>query len=139
MKNNSFDNYKGLTTELTNYMRENENIDEGTINNLNVIFNESFNKVYSVFSTNIFKFFDPIEKKFNNTINRSVMDIQMCVLSKYSIDKIKRNKNKILEDFKRAFSTEEFRESLKIHTNNIEAIRKRFSVMDNLLEKIMGK
>lgn len=135
--NDNFDSYKGLTTELNNFMDTNKNLTEDKILELENLFNNAFNKVDIVFGENKFKYYDTDKNSFNNLINKSILEIQMCILNEYSLEDIKSKKDKIFLKFLEFFEDKEFQLAVRIHTNNINAIRKRFNVMKKNVFEIM--
>lgn len=101
-------------------------------------FVENIKKVYKVFENDSFKQFNRETKNYNQKLNRAVAELQMIVLSKYTLAQIESNANEIKDSFEKA-SIEDltFDSSFVSATNNTSRVDGRYKKWGTIVDNIM--
>lgn len=110
-----------MNNAIIDYLKEfRDDVEEA--NDLKEFVSNITDKVKIVFGENAFKRVD-IEKA--TSINKTIAELQMVVLSKFEFEAVKLNKNRIRESFKKF--VEENDENIFIRgTNNTNNVEKRY-------------
>jgi len=120
--NKEYRTYNGrLHTTILEYLKEYRN-DEQEASNLTNFIEESIDKVNTVFGSEAFI---RINKPSSTTINKTIAELQLVVLSKFNRDEVVENKDKIKESFKKFL--ENVDENIFLRgTNNTTNVEKRY-------------
>ena len=135
----SIDGYKGIMkTFLNSYMETNKNMSEEKILLLKNKFNETLNKVYTIFGENSFKRIEP-DGKYYKWMNKSIYDFIMLSFEKYSIETLLSKKNEIIEALRKCINEDsDFEDSITVGTSEPRRIEYRLRVWLKNMDIIMN-
>jgi hypothetical protein len=110
-----------LSLSIIDYLARYRN-DEVEVDRIKSVITESFKKVEIVFGSNAFK---RVNKSGSTSINKTIAETQLVVLSRFDMDVIKNNKDKIILSFNNFLNTQ--REDLFTRaTNNTTNVEDRY-------------
>lgn len=115
--------YNGrLSSAILDYLKEFRD-DPKEANNLKKFVEDTVDKVKIVFGENAFK---RVKNDKSTSINKTIAELQIVVLSKFDIELIRNNKEKIKDSFKAFIESED--ENIFIRgTNNTNNVEKRYA------------
>lgn len=116
-------------------MKKNENSAENKIEELEVKFNETINKVYEVFGENAFRKLN--DDGYENKLNRAIMDVVMIGFEKYSFEDVKRKKEDIVNLYRLILKNSEFNLLVTQATSDTKVIEKRMKTWIEKLTDVM--
>ncbi|MCH5319785.1 MAG: DUF262 domain-containing protein [Paramuribaculum sp.] len=129
--------YKGrMKSFLNNFMSDNKNIKVDLSNEWTSLFEETINKVITIYDTDAFRRSTRDGGK-ENSINRAIMDILLLSSSQHSLEELYPNKEIINNRLSEMIKTDdEFSNSLKIGTSDTKIITLRLSKWCKEIDKI---
>lgn len=135
---NKVQNYKGIMkTFLNSYMEANKSILPEEIENLKNRFNDTLDKVYSIFENNAFRKIEG-NGEFYRWINKAIFDFIMISFEKYSKDDLVRKKEYILEALKNIINTnKDFEDSITVGTSEPRRLEYRLQNWLLKMDEIM--
>lgn len=122
-----------LKSSMNKYMEKSFKFIEVELENHKSLFIETIEKVYSVYTNQCFRKWDPNEKKWL-TISAPFYDAVMYAFSKVDKNLIIGKENKILEETKKLFENNDFVESIRKGTNSLDANRTRIQIFLKMLK-----
>jgi len=126
--NKEYRTYNGrLNTAILEYLKEYRNDMKEALNLTNFI-KDSINKVNTVFGNDAFI---RINKIGSTSINKTIAELQLVVLSKFSMDEVVKNKSKIKKSFEDFLKDSDENIFLRA-TNNTTNVEKRYEWGKNL-------
>ena len=122
----SISGYKGIMkTFLNTFMDKNKNMTEYQINQLRVKFNDTIDKVYSIFGKNAFKRIEA-NGEFYKWINKAIYDFIMLSFEQYHIDELIEHKEQILNALKTCVNeNKDFEDSITVGTSEPRRMKYR--------------
>lgn len=106
-------------------------------NTLKILFNDTIDKVYKVFSNNAFRRID-LNNTYESNLNRALMDCVMVSFTYYSIEQIDNKSTEIRNSLKNTLSNDiEFLESITKSTWNTKAVNYRMKKWSEIMKGIM--
>ena len=138
-ENVSISGYKGIMkTFLNAYMDKNKNMCEEQINELREKFNNTLNKVYSIFGKNSFKRIES-NGEFYRWINKAIYDFIMLSFEKYPLEALTNNKEQILEALKTCVNeNKDFEDSITVGTSEPRRMEYRLRIWINKMDNIIN-
>lgn len=138
LEHNKLIDYKGsIKPYLNAFMKKNENCIESKINELEIKFNNTINKVYEVFGENAFRKLN--DDGYENKLNRAIMDVIMIGFEDYSFEDVKSKKSNIIELYKMLLKDQKFNLLVTQATSDTKVIEKRMETwVDKLAEVMRG-
>lgn len=126
--------YNGrLNSVILDYLKEFRN-SESESNNLSVFLNDAIKKVKIVFADNAFKRVGGVK---STSINKTIAELQLVVLSKFDLKMIEENKEKIRDSFVEFIDNSD--ENMFIRgTNNTKNVEKRYE-WGRVVSEILGE
>lgn len=130
--------YGGRTTKSINsFLKKNQFADADALAIYQKNFEEAIEKVYSVFEENAFRQF--VNGEYNISINRTVAEMQLVLMSFFSKDQIKQYSKQIKQSFENLMQKDnQFMESLIRATNNTSVVNYRYSTWGSELKKLLS-
>ncbi len=121
--------YKGIMkTFLNAFMDKNKNMTEYQINQLREKFNDTINKVYSIFGKNAFKRIEA-NGEFYKWTNKAIYDFIMLSFEQYHLDELMKHKEQILNALKTCVNeNKEFEDSITVGTSEPRRMEYRLGV-----------
>jgi len=123
-----------LAEFLDNYLKEGNKFSDEKIELEKKAFIEIVKKIHFVFDKNAFRRYDLIQKVWETRINKAIFDVIMLSFTNIDIQKIKKDKEKIIDAFKDICGLTEFNESITTWTKTIKAINARLNLWRDRLE-----
>ena len=122
----SISGYKGIMkTFLNTFMDKNKNMTEYQINQLREKFNDTIDKVYSIFGKNAFKRIEA-NGEFYKWINKAIYDFIMLSFEQYHIDELIEHKEQILNALKTCVNeNKDFEDSITVGTSEPRRMKYR--------------
>jgi len=119
-------NYNGrLVTYINNYMKDNIAISPERLADLKTLFNETIDKVIGVFGTDK-SFRDLSESK--SKVNKALADCILISFSKYKIDVLIKNRDKIQEALRKLLIEDlKFKAAISLHTSDKDVVNYRIN------------
>ncbi|WP_353096370.1 DUF262 domain-containing protein [Empedobacter brevis] len=138
-EDNSIKNYKGRMKNFINdYLIKNNKINDEKLTELELLVDEVSKTIIEVYSNNAFKRFNS-EEVYENTLNRSLMDILFISTAVLDREKILEHKNEIFEKFKNLMiSDSDFRNSITIGTSDTKVLNYRIDRWINEIKNIIN-
>lgn len=126
--------YNGrLNSVILDYLKEFRN-SESESNNLSAFLNDAIKKVEIVFADNAFKRVGGVK---STSINKTIAELQLVVLSKFDLKMIEENKEKIRDSFVEFIDNSD--ENMFIRgTNNTKNVEKRYE-WGRVVSEILGE
>lgn len=126
--------YNGrLNSVILDYLKEFRN-SESESNNLSAFLNDAIKKVEIVFADNAFKRVGGVK---STSINKTIAELQLVVLSKFNLKMIEENKEKIRDSFVEFIDNSD--ENIFIRgTNNTKNVEKRYE-WGRVVSEILGE
>lgn len=119
-------NYQGnLAKFLDNYLQAGIKMSSEVIRNHREIFLKTINDVDCVFGENSFRRYDPVNDTWNKSLNRAIYDIIMLYFAEIPSDIIQQKSNTILDEFKKIFNDEGFKEDITSFPEKIVRFQSR--------------
>jgi len=130
--NSSLKRAKPLTFFLTNYMKENKDISNDKIVELENLFCKTIDLVYKYLGDNAFSIFKEKTKKWNSKTNRSLYDAEMLAFSQFVNKEIKISTENFQRNLKELMSIDEFKKYLSEQSGG-KMIEKRVASIKKIL------
>lgn len=139
MESHNLNDYKGrMKTYLNDFMRYNEKIEELKLNEYRELLISTSRKVYNVFGENAFRRYN-IEGKYENALNRSLLDILMLSFAHTNEEKLDANKDDIVGKLNELMVADtEFIRSITIGTSDTPVVNYRLERWIKELSKLVG-
>ncbi|MBA5792632.1 DUF262 domain-containing protein [Flavobacterium sp. xlx-214] len=137
--NNSINNYKGRMKNFINdFLVNNNKISEEKLNEIENLIDEVSDTIIKVYSQNAFKRFNT-EDVYENTLNRSLMDILFISTAVLDRNRILEKKDEIFQKFKLLITNDtEFRNSITIGTSDTKVLNYRIDRWINEIKTIIN-
>lgn len=131
--------YKGIMkTFLNAYMDKNKNMSEEQVEVLKNKFENTINKVYTIFNGNAFKRLEN-NGEFYKWINKAIYDFIMLSFEKYELNLLIDKKEQILNALKTCINTDkEFEDSITVGTSEPRRMEYRIGKWMNEMNMIMN-
>lgn len=131
-------NYGGrLNGAIISYLKENKN-NSAEADRIEKLVNKMFGNVYEVFGSSSFmRYTSEHENKYITSLNKTVAELQLVVLSTFDTDSIKDYKSSIHESFKNYSLDNE--DLFTKATNNTSNVIKRYSWGKSISEELLNK
>jgi hypothetical protein len=132
-------NYTGRMKNFMNeYMLLHQNPSDKEIAEYKVDFNNTVNKVFTVFGDKAFRRINN-EGDYETTLNRSIMDVLMISFKYFTLSQLEKKQVKIARQFKHLITKDQFfKDSITIGTSDKKVISYRLKRWFNELEKIIN-
>ena len=123
---------------LNLFMNGNKELSKEVLASWFSLFNETVNKVVSVYGENAFKRRD-LDGTSEKTINRAIMDVIMLSCTQHSFDDLLSKKEVINQRFLELMNNVvEFKNSIKIGTSDTKVITYRLSTWCDEVDRILA-
>lgn len=128
-------NYNGrLNLSVIDYLARYRN-NEVEAERIKELIISSFNKVKIVFGSDAFK---RVNKAGSTSINKTIAELQLVTLSRFNMELVERNKERIKESFNK-FLTQNNEDLFVKATNNTENVKKRYKWGKQLNDLLLGE
>lgn len=134
------DGYKGIMkTFLNAYMDENKTIPNEKVEELRQKFNNTLNKVYSIFGVNSFKRIEA-DGNYYKWMNKAIYDFIMLSFEQYDLSVLLDRKKEIIEALKKCINeNKDFEDSITVGTSEPRRLEYRLSTWFQQMDSIMNK
>lgn len=134
------DGYKGIMkTFLNAYMDENKTIPNEKVEELRQKFNNTLNKVYSIFGVNSFKRIEA-DGNYYKWMNKAIYDFIMLSFEQYDLSILLDRKKEIIEALKKCINeNKDFEDSITVGTSEPRRLEYRLSTWFHQMDSIMNK
>ena len=131
---------RGMEGFLDLYMMQSVRFSEEDINFLEGIFLQTLTLAHEIYADNLFKPFDPKEKKWKNVSYKAYYDAVMVGFSRHLQDaeKLIDRKSQVIEETKKLFEREESRLLTGGGKTKAE-IQERIQIFDEMLSQVIGE
>lgn len=132
--------YKGIMkTFLNAYMDENKTISEERVEELRQKFNNTLNKVFSIFGINSFKRIEA-DGSYYPWINKAIYDFIMLSFENYSLPALESKKQQILNALKTCINEDkDFEDSITVGTSEPRRMEYRLKTWLQKMDEIMNE
>lgn len=132
--------YKGIMkTFLNAYMDENKTISEERVEELRQKFNNTLNKVFSIFGINSFKRIEA-DGSYYPWINKAIYDFIMLSFERYDIECLLAKKSEIIEALKKCINEDkDFEDSITVGTSEPRRLEYRLRIWLHQMDIIMSE
>ena len=132
--------YKGIMkTFLNAYMDENKTISEERVEELRQKFNNTLNKVFSIFGINSFKRIEA-DGSYYPWINKAIYDFIMLGFEKYDLECLLAKKSEIIEALKKCINEDkDFEDSITVGTSEPRRMEYRLKTWLQKMDEIMNE
>ncbi len=132
--------YKGIMkTFLNAYMDENKTISEERVEELRQKFNNTLNKVFSIFGINSFKRIEA-DGSYYPWINKAIYDFIMLSFERYDLECLLAKKSEIIEALKKCINEDkDFEDSITVGTSEPRRLEYRLRIWLHQMDIIMSE
>ena len=132
--------YKGIMkTFLNAYMDENKTISEERVEELRQKFNNTLNKVFSIFGINSFKRIEA-DGSYYPWINKAIYDFIMLGFERYDLECLLAKKSEIIEALKKCINEDkDFEDSITVGTSEPRRMEYRLKTWLQKMDEIMNE
>ena len=132
--------YKGIMkTFLNAYMDENKTISEERVEELRQKFNNTLNKVFSIFGINSFKRIEA-DGSYYPWINKAIYDFIMLSFERYDLECLLAKKSEIIEALKKCINEDkDFEDSITVGTSEPRRLEYRLKIWLHQMDIIMSE
>lgn len=132
--------YKGIMkTFLNAYMDENKTISGERVEELRQKFNDTLNKVFSIFGINSFKRIEA-DGSYYPWINKAIYDFIMLSFERYDLESLLAKKSEIIEALKKCINEDkDFEDSITVGTSEPKRLEYRLRIWLHQMDIIMSE
>lgn len=132
--------YKGIMkTFLNAYMDENKTISGERVEELRQKFNDTLNKVFSIFGINSFKRIEA-DGSYYPWINKAIYDFIMLSFERYDLESLLAKKSEIIEALKKCINEDkDFEDSITVGTSEPRRLEYRLRIWLRQMDIIMSE
>ncbi len=132
--------YKGIMkTFLNAYMNKNKNMDTEQIEKLRTKFNDTLNKVYTIFEKNAFRKIET-NGDFYRWMNKAIYDFIMLSFEQYSLEALLNKRNQILDALKNCVNGDKnFEDSITVGTSEPKRMEYRIKTWLSEMDRIINE
>jgi hypothetical protein len=123
----------GIGSSMDNFMDNNQKTSKEKCNEMRKDFLNTLDVVEACFGANAFKRYLPEKDHWRQKILASLYDAQMLACYGLTVSKVSPYKDKIINDYKKLFSNQEFRKTIDAGTNTPSFFIRRISAVKKII------